>query len=129
MRSFYRTRNAFRVHDLAAFDAFLARHRCKRLGDGERVGFQQRQDDAYYPAHVPPEEHFRPLLSELATCLPAGEIAIVCHVAYQVEFTGIPGWILATLLAVESTGVIHAFPLDSALEQLQVGDTNPIVQR
>jgi hypothetical protein len=125
MRSFYRTQNVFRVNDLAGFDAFLTRHRCKRLGDGEQVGFQQRQDDTYFPAHVRPEEHFRPFLAELATFLATGEVAIVCHVAYQVEFTGMPGWILATLLAVESTGLMCAFPLDSALEQLSFGCREP----
>ncbi len=118
MRSFYRTRNTFRVTDLAAFDAFLARHRCKRLGDREQVGFQQQQDDAYYPEHVRPEEHFRPFLAELAKLLATGEVAIVCHVAYQVEFTGMPGWILATLFFVESAGTIRACSFDSLLEQV-----------
>jgi len=126
MRSFIRTQNVFHVCDLPGFDAFLARHRCKRLkGDGELVGFQQRQDDTYYPEHVRPEEHFGPLLTELATFLAVGEIAIVCHVSYAVEFTSIPGWIMATLIVVKQTGTIQSYALESLLQQLPSVDSAP----
>jgi len=126
MRSFFRTQNVFHVTDLPGFDAFLARHRCKRLkGDGERVGFQQQQDDAYYPEHVRPEEYFAQFLAELATFLPVGEIVIVCHVAYAVEFTGMPGWIMATLMVVEQTGTIRSYALESLLQHLPSVDGTP----
>lgn len=112
---FFSTRNCFRVNDRPAYEAFIARHMCRVIRRGERVGFQwgERQ---LPPSSRPEREDFRPFLSTLSTLLVPGETVILFSFIYDTEYSIGGGYIEAFAYIVDSQGIIRKHSLDATFE-------------
>ncbi len=111
---FFSTRNCFLVTHLPAYEAFIARHMCRLIRRGERVGFQKNKQ---LPRNLCPErEDFGPFLSELATFLVPGETVVLFSFFYDTEYSMGGGFIAAFAYIVDSRGTIRKHSLDATFE-------------